>query len=147
MPENNGISTEELRKILADQAKQNAEQTAEIIRELKKPTVLEQRALDREQKEIQDKNEERKANAGAMLQKDREKKFTQATCSHKHRDGNTHCVFVMEKAPSPGYILCQKNQCIIRPGTRPEGYGGSAIYDTDMFNRLFQELPTNELFA
>src|ERR1017187_3849831 len=118
------LEIDDVKKLLADQQRQNAEMLKTVIQELKKPTVLEQQALDRQAKEIIDQNDERKANAGAMLQKDKDKKFTQATCSHKHRDGNTHCVFVMEKAPSPGYILCQKNQCIIRPGTKPEGYGG-----------------------
>lgn len=140
------VSLKDLKEILADQAKQNAEQLKTVIEELRKPTVLEQQKLDREAKEILDKNQERKENGAALLIKIENQRLTQSICTHKHRDGNSHCVWVQEKAPSPGYILCQKNQCKIRPGVAPKDYKGLDIYDTQLFNRLFQELPSNELF-
>jgi hypothetical protein len=68
----------------------------------------------------------------------------QRTCSHKHaRTGDTHCVYILDG----NYILCQKCIGIIRPGDPPVGYKGKHIYNTELFNRLFQECGTNELFG
>ena len=75
------------------------------------------------------------------------------TCRHQHPKGDTHCVWIQERS-GPGYILCQMNQCIIRPepapkvshGRGPDGkeiwvdYDGDDIYDTNEFNRLWQTL-------
>lgn len=148
MSETDGISMKELQRILSEQAYQNAEQLKIVIQELRKPTILEQKALDAEAREIVAKNEERKSNAGAMLEKEKQKRFSHITCSHKHRDGNTHGVYVMEKAPSPGYIHCQSCHANVRPGDKPEANSDTnGVYDTNLFNRMFQELPTNELFS
>ena len=148
MSEEKSISLSDLKQILADQARQNAEQLATVIQELKKPTVLEQQQLDREKAELLAKNEERKANAQGQKQILAEKRAIQRICSHKHaRTGDSHCVFIHERS-GPGYLLCQKNQCIIRPGVQPkENYNGTDIYDTALFNRILQEMPSNELFG
>ena len=143
--EEKSVSMSELREILAAQAKQNAEALKTVIEELKKPTAIEQKQLDAEAKKLMEANEERKSNSGAILQQIENKRQMQRICTHKHRDGNSHCVYVMEQR-GPGYILCQKNQCIIRAGNPPTNYKGNDIYSTDLFNRLFQELPSNELF-
>jgi len=140
------VSLSALKAILAEQARINAENTQKLIAELRKPTVMEQKELDREAKELESRNQERKDNAAGILQQMEYKKANQRACSHLHRDGNSHCVYIMEKPPSPGYILCQKHQCKIRPGVEPENYKGTDIYDTVMFNRMFQTLPSNELF-
>ncbi len=140
------ISMSELRAILAEQAKENAATLKTVIEELKKPTAIEQKKLDAEEKELLDRNQERKENAAGILQQIEGKRQLQPVCSHKHRDGNSHCVYVMEQRGN-GYILCQKNQCIIRAGNPPTNYKGNDIYSTELFNRLFQELPSNELFS
>jgi hypothetical protein len=140
------ISISTLKEILAEQARVNQENTQKLIEELRKPTVLEQKKLEAEAKALADANQERADNATAMLLKITTKRTEQAICSHKHRNGHSHCVYIMEKAPSPGYILCQLNQCKIRPGVAPVDYKGTDIYDTALFNRLFQELPSNEMF-
>ena len=141
------LSIELVKQMLAEQARQNSENLKEVIQELKKPTVLEQKALDAELQRIKDANEERLSNSAGIKQQMADKAMNQQICSHRHRDGHSHGVFVMEKN-GPGYILCQKNQCKIRPGTRPEKNADfSAIYDTALFNRVFQELPTNEMFG
>jgi hypothetical protein len=135
---------------MAEMARQNAEQTKALVAELRKPTVMEQRQLDVEEKALLAKNEERKANAEAFRIKKEEERWLKRTCSHEHRNGNTHCVFVTEPRITNGvngYILCQKNQCIIRPGTKPANDDSDAIYDTAQFNRLFQSLPTQEMFG
>ncbi len=114
----------------------------------KQPNVIEQAKLDREMKGIIEANAERMENSKGQLELIAAKKWTHETCTHKHKDGNSHCVYVMEKN-GPGYILCQKNQCKIRPGEQPEKGKGDpdAIYDTRLFNQVMQELPTNELFS
>lgn len=148
MPEEQSLSLKVVQQMMSEQARQNAEMLKEVIQELKKPTILEQQALDREVKALLDANEERKTNSAGMKQQMADKRITRSICSHKHRDGNSHCVFIMEKAPSPGYILCQKNQCKIRPGSvPPQNPDIGAIYDTSLFNRLFQELPSQEMFG
>lgn len=148
MEEPKSISIDVVRQMLAEQSRQNSEMLKEVIQELKKPTVLEQKEIDREIERIKAANEERRVNSLGIKQQMAEKRLNQQICSHKHQNGHTHCVFVMERAPSPGYILCQKNQCKIRPGSMPEeGADTGAIYDTALFNRLFQELPTQEMFG
>lgn len=139
------VTVKDLKDILAEQSRQNAEQTKALIEELRKPTILEQRELDSEAASILQKNSERKDNAQAMIQKRNDKRAMQRICTHHHNNGGTHCVFIHEQRGT-GYILCQKNQCIIRPGVAPDNYKGDDIYDNALFNKEFQTLPTNELF-
>lgn len=147
MAEDKSLPIDVVRQMLAEQSKQNAEMLASVIQELKKPTLLEQKAIDAEVQKIQAANEERRANSEGIKQQMREKKGFQAICTHKHRDGNTHGVFIMEKAPSPGYIHCQLCHANIRPVGKPEKNADvSAIYDVSLFNRMFQELPSSEMF-
>lgn len=148
MPEEKSLSIEVVKEMMKEMQRQSHENMIALAQELRKPTVLEQKEIDAELKRIMDANEERRVNSLGIKQQMADKRLNQSICSHKHRDGNSHCVFIMEKAPSPGYILCQKNQCKIRPGSTPaENADGGAIYDTGLFNRLFQELPTQEMFG
>jgi len=63
MAEEKAITASDLAKILADQARQNEERTLQIIKALKEPTALEQKKLDEEALEHQQKQEERKQQA------------------------------------------------------------------------------------
>jgi hypothetical protein len=146
MSEEKGISKQDLKDILAAVAVQNSEMLKDVISELKKPNVVEQKELDRLAQELADRNQERKDNSAGIIQLTEQKRAIQSICSHKHKDGNSHCVQISERQ-GPGYILCQKNQCKIRPGIAPDGYNGTDIYDNRLYNQLFQELPTNELFS
>lgn len=148
MPEETGtVSISVVKQMLHEMQRENAQMLATVIQELKKPTILEQKEIDAEIKRIQDANEERKTNAQGIMQQMADKQANQAICSHKHRDGTSHGVLIWEKNGG-NYILCQKNQCKIRPGSRPsEGADIGAIYDTALFNRLFQELPSSEMFG
>lgn len=87
-------------------------------------------------------------NAASVVAEIKNKKNMQMICAHEHskrEGGGTHCVWVREEDPrSPGYILCQKCQGQVRPGEYdPEGLpfqrNSRAIYDTELFNRLFQD--------
>jgi ribosomal protein L11 methylase PrmA len=147
MAEERSVSVSELKEILAAQQRLFSEQTAALVAEMRKPTVLEQKELDKQNAEILAKNQERKENAAGMKAKRDADKWTKHTCNHMHPKGDTHCVYIQPtKHDRYGYILCQKNQCIIRPEPAPVNYDGDDIYDTQQFNRLMQTLPSNELF-
>jgi hypothetical protein len=150
MSENvNGISKADLKEILTAVAALNAENQRELIAELKKPTVLEQKELDAEAQRLRDANEDRKTNSAGVLHQMKQKRVSQEICSHKHpsaHGGQSHGVHVTEQGNPYGYILCQKCQVKIRPGKAPEGYQGLDVYDTRAFNLILQDLPSNRLF-
>ncbi len=112
----------------------------------KAPNVLEQKKIDEEQKRTEAAQSTRKALSGQVLQDLENRRNIQRICSHEHANGDTHCVYVQEQK-GPGYFICQKNQCIIRPGTIPAGYKGNDLYDTALFNKLFQKVRSNEIFG
>jgi hypothetical protein len=134
-----GISMNDLKAILAEQSRQNAEQLKEIIEAIRKPTVIEQEQLDKLAEKIRSDNENRKSLAGAVKGQIEGKQRLQHWCSHEHPNGNTHCVYIQEPRGN-GYLLCQKNQCIIRPGIKPENYKGNDLFDTVLFNKIFQQM-------
>jgi hypothetical protein len=145
--EEKSVSLVELKEILAAQQKLFAEQTASLVAEMRKPTVLEQQILDKQTAAILATNQERKDNAVGMKAKRDEDRLRKRTCTHTHPKGDSHCVYIQPTRHDRfGYILCQANQCVIRPEPAPANYDGDDIYDTAQFNRLFQGLPSNELF-
>lgn len=146
MPEQIALSKEDLKEIL----RANQETLLEVVKELKKPNEVEQAEIDRQAREMRAKNEERKINGGNMLAEIEAKRALQKICTHEHRNGDTHAVFIQEKT-GPGYFICQKNQCKIRPEPRPADddprLDRGAIYDNAQFNRLFQKATNNEVFG
>src|ERR1035437_3356159 len=146
------MEIDDVKKLLADQQKQNAEMLRTVIQELKKPTILEQKTLDAEAQRLKSANDERAANAAGILQQMADVRFQRTVCSHKHASaegGHRHGVYITEPAPSPGYIHCQKCHVTIRPGIAPsENVDPLGFYDTALFNRIYQDLPTaNEMFV
>lgn len=91
--------------------------------------------------------EHRLQTAEQVINTEKNKRANQLICSHEHNNGDTHCVWVREEnASSPGFILCQRQQCRIRPGDFTKDFeqpaflrDRGAIYDTAMFNKLFQK--------
>lgn len=128
------ISKEDLKEIIAT-----------AIAAAKAPNVVEQQKFDEQQRQIDEDRRQREILSQSVLADLEQKRQLQQICSHEHKNGDSHCVFIQEPK-GPGYILCQKNQCKIRPGQKPANYKGNDIYDSALFNRLFQKLPTNELF-
>lgn len=128
------LSSEQLKSIIV-------EAVGAAVREARKPTDIEQKALDLETRLIENAQEARKNLAATVIKERENRRITQRNCIHEHPDGKSHCVYVME-SQGPGYILCQLNQCIIRPGKEPVNSRGMAIYDGALFNRLFQKLQT-----
>jgi DNA mismatch repair ATPase MutL len=113
----------------------------------KAPTEKEKRELAAEEKKILQDNQNRARTAESITQGIQNKKYAQSVCNHAHKNGDTHCVYVHEKGTA-GYLICQKLQCKIRPSVPKEQQTDrDAIYDTALFNQLFQKLPDNELFG
>lgn len=60
---------------------------------------------------------ERTKTARRVREEREARRQTQLSCSHEHVGGSSHLVFVettQPGQPSSGYLLCQKNQCIIK---------------------------------
>src|SRR5690348_9691198 len=95
--------------------KANNDALLEVIRELKKPTEIEQAQIDTQKREIEAQQKQRASNADSVRAEIETKRQIKRICTHEHPNGDTHCVWIQEKS-GPGYLLCQKNQCKIRPG-------------------------------
>lgn len=96
------------------------------VQAAKQPSVVEQAELDRHQREVEARQEERLANAVIQKQQIAEKQSFQSICSHKHSQlegGQSHCVYIA----NGDYIICQNCQKITRRS------------EPELFNRLFQE--------
>lgn len=113
----------------------------------KAPNLVEQAELDRQQREMEQAQKDRKELSAQVLADLENKRAIRAACTHEHANGDTHAVYVQEQA-GPGYFICQKNQCKVRPEPKPEKNSDpGAIYNTREFNRLFQKVRTNEVFG
>ncbi len=128
----------------ADLQNMIAAAVATAIQESRKPLP----PTDFELAQIQQKQDNRRKTAASVILEMENKKAHQRMCSHEHsrrEGGGTHCVWVREEnLASPGFILCQKCSGRIRAGEYDvEGSSfqrdRGAIYDTELFNRLFQE--------
>src|ERR1017187_40890 len=86
-----------------------AEIISAAVKAAKAPNVIEQATLDTQMAARQAAQESRKALSQSVQEDKANKRLMQRLCSHEHRTGDTHCVFIQEKSPSPGYLLCQKN--------------------------------------
>lgn len=143
-----GLTAEELRQITEVNAavisQAVAEAVAAAITESRKPLP----PTEAELKALEVAQAARIANAAGVIAAMQNKRAVQTICSHEHKrkeGGGTHAVWIRDEDPrSPGYIYCQKCEAQIRPGQfNPDGLpcemSRRAIYDTNLFNRLFQE--------
>ena len=115
---------------------------ATAIQESRKPLP----PSEQEVAQLRMKQEHRERQAEDVIRTAENKRANQLICSHEHNNGDTHCVWVREENPaSPGFILCQRQQCRIRPNVFDDDADYAflrdrgAIYDTAMFNKLFQK--------
>src|ERR1700733_1915872 len=98
MPEKEQVvSLDVVKQLLAEQARQNAENLAEVIRAVKAPNVIEQQKLDQMQKEAAQKLADRKSQAASVLETINARKLTQQYCVHMQPNGAGQCAYVMEK--------------------------------------------------
>lgn len=128
-------------------------ETKEILREFAAAIVAEQRKPEppttRELANLEQAEEERRANAEAVKQKKANERWDQEHgCTHEHpknHGGGSHCVYVRDNdVPlSPGFVLCQKCQGRFRPDEPiMRKLDPSAIFDTAKFNRLLSDCMT-----
>jgi|SRR6185312_1439740 len=84
----------------------------------------------------------RKDRAELEKNKKENQKLNQSLCDHSREDGTSACVAVYNNRGNVDFLICQTNQCIIRPGQRPTGELGKDtemhIYDTQIFNREYR---------
>jgi hypothetical protein len=142
------LTAEEMRQII----EANSAVISQAVSEAVAAAIIESRKplppTDAELKAIEVAQQARVANAAGVIAAMENKRAVQTICSHEHKrkeGGGTHAVWVRDEDPrSPGYIYCQKCEAQIRPGQfNPDGLpcemSRRAIYDTQLFNRLFQE--------
>jgi hypothetical protein len=126
---------------------------ATAIAAAKEPTEIEKITLDEKRAEQEARRAQIEADQQMRADTARQqivimqnKRAAQHVCTHKHRkSGDTHCVFVSDDLG--GYVLCQKCQAVIRPGAEPAKNNAGVIYDTALFNQLFQECSDNGLWG
>lgn len=113
------------------------EQLIALVREIKEPVVTEQM-----KKEHASQQEARQQEAAQYAEMHANKIAMQLNCTHLRRDGTCRAVFIQ----NGNYLLCQKCQAVIRQGTAPaKDNAMNAIYDTALFNRLFQQTSTAQI--
>jgi hypothetical protein len=122
-----------------------AELIAAAVTAAKAPNSIEQKNLDREQKQIEEDQKQRLAVAASVKEEMKQRLWTHLNHSHEHKNGQSKCTYVQDKLG--GYVICLGCQAKIRPDMpKEQRLDHNAIYDTGLFNKLFQKLPTNELF-
>lgn len=109
---------------------------AAAIAAAKAPTVLEQAQLDEAKRQAEIKQENRKKTSAQVIAEHQGKAWARQNCSHEGPDGHSHAVYIQDG----NYFICQKLQCRIRPGVRPEKDHTGDVYDTNLFNRLMQKV-------
>lgn len=134
---NLNLSTDDLKEMIASAV-------AAAITESRKPDPPTEQQLA----QFRMAQEHREATSTSLIEQKRNERSIQLMCMHEHSKqsgGGTHCVWVREEDPrSPGFILCQKCQGRVRAGQLamdglPYQRDRGAIYDTELFNRLFQD--------
>lgn len=138
------LTADDLKMITALNAEVIASAVAAAIAESRKPLP----PTEKELKEVEQLQQQRVANAAGVIASMENKRAVQQICSHEHKrkeGGGTHAVWVRDEDPrSPGYIYCQKCEARIRPGVfdkegLPYQRDRSALFNTELFNRMFQE--------
>ena len=108
------------------------EQLKELLLEIKKPAP----PTEAEQLKIDSVIEQRRQLSLAQRNEAENRKRMRLSCSHMRRDNTARTVLV--KGSGGAYLLCQKCQGIIRHGVAPKVNYRGDIYNSEMFNRLFQ---------
>ena len=143
---NVGLSSKDLKEIIS-----SAVSTA--IAEAKKPTVLEQQELDRQKARAEQELQTRRDSAEQIRQNMVNDAFRKNTCLHEGgKPKHSHGVFVSDDLG--GYVLCQVCRAVIRPESQlanfPKDFQQTrkdVIFNTQLFNKLFQATDASGLFA
>jgi hypothetical protein len=113
------------------------EQLTALIKEIKKPEP----PSEAEQRKLQQAQDARNQLALTQGEVAESKKRAQRICTHLRRDGTSRAVYVKHG----NYLLCQKCQVIVRPEGADKKTHVNTIYDTNLFNRLFQMSATSNI--
>lgn len=108
------------------------------VAETKKPAPLTEQQIA----EIQQANDMRLQQRDIVLQEQANKKAAQHACTHMRRD-NTCCAVYVQNG---NYLICQACQALVRPDVEEKFRDTASIYDTQLFNRLFQLAATPATF-
>jgi hypothetical protein len=142
---NVSLTAEDLKNIIAGAV-------SEAVKAAKAPNAIEQAALDRAQKQVEQDQQTRAEQAEQVKQKMANDAFNKKVCSHERGDSTGRGVFVQDELG--GYILCQKCRAVIRPENQlvhfPKDFMKTRqdiIFDTVLFNRHFQKTNTSGVFA
>jgi len=100
---------------------------AQELRKPPEPTPEQQAAIESDK-------QTRKEQAQLALARMENERRERLACIHRRKDGTNNAVYV----PNGHFMICQSCQAVIRPGTAPEGDLGVDIYNTQLFNELFQ---------
>jgi hypothetical protein len=124
-----------------------ADIVAAAVRAAKEPTVIEQKKIDEEKAIFDQKQERRRALAKNIRAETENKKRLQAACSHEQPNGGSRAPYISERS-GPGYMICLKCTGKVRPGPKPANPDFGCVYDTALFNRLFQKAQAgSEVYA
>jgi len=113
--------------LTAEQMKELMLAMAQELRKPPLPTPEQQAAIDSDK-------QMRKEQAQLALARMENERRERLACIHRRKDGTNNAVYV----PNGHFMICQSCQAVIRPGTAPEGDLGVDIYNTQLFNELFQ---------
>lgn len=119
---------------MSDKISMSAEQFEAMMlrmaQELRKPPE----PTPEQQAAIESDKQTRKEQAQLALARMENERRERLACIHRRKDGTNNAVYV----PNGHFMICQSCQAVIRPGTAPEGDLGVDIYNTQLFNELFQ---------
>ena len=113
------------------------EQLTTLIQEIKKPEP----PSELEQKKLKQAQDSRRQLASTHAEVAESKRRQQKICTHLRRDGTSRAVYVKQG----NYLICQKCQVIVRPEDAAKKSHDNTIYDTNLFNRLFQMSATSNI--
>ena len=113
------------------------EQLTTLIKEIKKPEP----PSELEQKKLKQAQDSRRQLASTHAEVAESKRRQQKICTHLRRDGTSRAVYVKQG----NYLICQKCQAIVRPEDAAKKSHVNTIYDTNLFNRLFQMSATSNI--
>lgn len=118
-------------------------QFKELIKELRAPSVFEQRKLDKEEAEEKSRLLERKENAQETIQGIEKRKAYRQICSHKRRNGTSRAVHIA----NGDFFICQECSIVVfkEPAPPQNKRVPEAFYDTNLYNEFMQTARLTDL--
>ena len=120
---------------------------AATVAEMRKPAP----PTAKELADLEQAQEQRRATAEGVKEKNRNKRWIQEHCTHFHKPndagGGTHCVYVYDNGitGSFNFIYCQKCEARIRPeeDALMRRLDPEALFDSAKFSLLMQSVSVN----